>query len=200
MLTPAMTRLVDGITQPVDALSEPIEIAAAAAEALSVALPAGVGLLTSGQCVPDAQRYCQHVAYVDPRGRFSIVSLVWLPGQATPIHDHACWCVVGVVLGREEETRYDALPGDRLRRQAVCHNDAGSVCWLVPPDSGLPGGIHQVRAVSDGVTISLHIYGDDIGARGSSIRRTYPESRLVAPGTAHRAPDAPADGAAAART
>lgn len=227
MLTPAMTRLVEGVTQVVDSATDPRSgafidpssgpgtVAGEIASHLRRALPAGAGLLSERLCLPDPQRYCQHVAYVDPAGRFSIVSLVWLPGQATPIHDHACWCVVGVVLGREEESRYSVVGGDRpvLRHRELAHNDAGSVCWLVPPADGPgtetdPGGrpaqesaandIHQVRAVADGVTVSLHVYGDDITARGTSIRRVYPESMLEAPGSAHPAPDSPADGAASA--
>ncbi len=223
-LTPAMAELVSGITAAVDASADPAQIAPAAAAALRAALPAGASLLTSGQCLPDCKRYCQHVAYVDPRGRFSVVSLVWLPGQVTPIHDHACWCVVGVVLGREEETRFVPVGSEpaqdaKLRRTGQVHNEAGAVCWLIPASSGREvqtartgpetprtqgispvssGDIHQVRAVSDGVTISIHVYGDDIAARGSSIRRVYAEERLEVSGSAHPAPPAPADGAARA--
>ena len=45
---------------------------------------------------PDPNRYRQHILHIDPAGRFSIVALVWLPGQGTPIHDHLAWCVAGV--------------------------------------------------------------------------------------------------------
>jgi predicted metal-dependent enzyme (double-stranded beta helix superfamily) len=43
------------------------------------------------------------VLYAEPYGTFSIVVLVWCPGQVTPIHDHVTWCVFGVIQGVEHE-------------------------------------------------------------------------------------------------
>ena len=40
--------------------------------------------------------YRQHLLHVSPCRRLSVVALVWLSGQRTPIHDHVSWCVVGV--------------------------------------------------------------------------------------------------------
>ena len=46
----------------------------------------------------------------------------------------------------------------------------GSVCSLVPPVED----IHQVaNAGTDGVTISVHVYGADIAALGSSINQVF---------------------------
>ncbi|MBU3653199.1 MAG: cysteine dioxygenase, partial [Limnohabitans sp.] len=50
---------------------------------------------------PDTQRYQQYPLYVDPRGRFSVVSFVWGPGQATPVHDHTVWGLIGMLRGSE---------------------------------------------------------------------------------------------------
>src|SRR5579871_2043703 len=49
---------------------------------------------------PDRNRYRAHLLAVAPSKKFSVLSMVWLPGQMTPIHDHICWCVV-----RSEERR-----------------------------------------------------------------------------------------------
>lgn len=195
MLTSGMQALVEDITKLVDD-AEPddlagpdaqsdidrrIAMATTVAERLRSALPAGEALLTPELRAPDSDRYCQHVAYVDPRGRFSVVSLVWLPGQATPVHDHLCWCVVGVLLGQEEETRFDAHETptgeiDALLPGQTMHNQPGSVSWLVPSRRD----IHLVKAVApERATVSLHVYGEDITTRGSSIKRIY-DSGLVA--------------------
>ena len=56
-------------------------------------------LLTDAQKQPDPLRYRQHVLHVAEDGLYSIVSLVWLPTQETPVHDHVSWCVVGVHQG-----------------------------------------------------------------------------------------------------
>ncbi|MET0577544.1 MAG: cysteine dioxygenase, partial [Ilumatobacteraceae bacterium] len=53
-----------------------------------------------------AQRYRTNVVHVGAGGAYSIVALVWRPGQRTPIHSHRSWCVVGVHEGRELERTF----------------------------------------------------------------------------------------------
>src|SRR5579863_3787500 len=62
--------------------------------------------LSPEQREPDPEHYRTHLLAVAPSRKFSIVALVWLPGQVTPIHDHICWCCVGVLQGLEHEQRY----------------------------------------------------------------------------------------------
>jgi predicted metal-dependent enzyme (double-stranded beta helix superfamily) len=121
---------------------------------------------------PAQDGYRQHVVHVHPEGHYSLVALVWLPGQATPIHDHRCWCVVGVLQGREYEERFtlhDAEAAEWLRPRQHHVYEVGQVCTLVPPEED----IHRVGNVGDGPTISLHVYGADIAACGSSINRIF---------------------------
>lgn len=117
---------------------------------------------------PAPDRYAQHIVHVDPAGRYSLVALVWLPGQSTPVHDHVCWCVVGVLEGIELETPYTVV-GDDLVAGIPVRNNPGSISVLVPPATN----IHRVSNCSDATTISLHVYGADIEARGTSINRIY---------------------------
>ena len=60
-------------------------------------------MLTAEQRVGDPRSYRSHVLHIEPDGAFSIVALVWRPGQVTPIHDHVTWCVFGVIEGVEYE-------------------------------------------------------------------------------------------------
>jgi len=127
--------------------------------------------LSPEQLEPDEIKYRQHILHVEPDGSFSIVALVWLPGQATPIHDHVSWCVVGVHRGEEHETVYEMSGGESdphlvARGQNVSR--AGTVVALVPP-----GDIHRVANNGRDLAVSLHIYGADISVLGSSIRRRY---------------------------
>jgi predicted metal-dependent enzyme (double-stranded beta helix superfamily) len=124
---------------------------------------------------PWPDRYRPHLLAIAPSGRFSVVALVWLPGQITPIHDHICWCVVGVLQGLERERRYtlhEDATGARwlvpLAEEAVA---PGHTCALVPPDEN----IHQVRNAGDGLAISIHVYGDDLTAHPSSINQCFDE-------------------------
>lgn len=128
-------------------------------------------LLSSEQLAPDPGGYRQHILHVEADGSFSIVALVWLPGQATPIHDHVSWCVVGVYRGDEHETTFELRNGQPQPHLVVTGehvNRNGSIASLVPP-----GDIHRVRNGGSEVAVSLHIYGADIGKLGCSIRRRY---------------------------
>lgn len=164
---------IAGLARAVGRLHEVLagpDLAEAVAERLRPDLGAS-DLLADEHTVPDPSEYRQHVLHVDPRGRFSLVALVWLPGQVTPIHDHVSWCVVGVHVGGELETRYElARVAGRpaLRRRGQWFNAPGSVMALQPP-----GDIHRVANAGRGTAISIHVYGADIGRLGSSIRRRY---------------------------
>lgn len=128
-------------------------------------------LLTDAQKTPDECAYCRHILHVESDGSFSLVALVWLPGQDTPIHDHVSWCVVGVHQGEEDEISY-RLAGDEADRHLLVTghsvNAIGSAVALTPP-----GDIHRVRNSCDGVAVSLHVYGADVARLGSSILRRY---------------------------
>ena len=124
-------------------------------------------LLSPEQQVGDPRHYRQHLLAVAADGAFSLVALVWLPGQATPIHDHLSWCVVGVHQGAEHETRY-RLDADRLIADGTAVARVGDVSGLLPP-----GDIHKVENAGSGLAISLHVYGADLRSTRSSIRRTY---------------------------
>jgi predicted metal-dependent enzyme (double-stranded beta helix superfamily) len=122
--------------------------------------------------VPDPDHYRQHVLHVSPDRRLSVVALVWLPGQRTPIHDHVSWCIVGVYEGRERETRYRAVErGGRRWLEETGSIDAlpGHVEVIVP----YVEDIHVVTAVAAQPTISIHVYGADIERLGSSIYRRF---------------------------
>src|SRR5262245_23882756 len=126
-------------------------------------------ILTAEQQVGDPEGYRSHLLHSEPDGRFSIVALVWRPGQVTPIHDPVTWCVFGVVQGVEHEElfRLDE-EGECLVEVGSSTNDAGDVTGFAPP-----GDIHRVRNVGYSTAISIHVYGTDVSRVGSSVRRYY---------------------------
>jgi len=69
-------------------------------------LLASHGILEPDDRIPWADHYRPHLLTVAPSRRFSLLALIWAPGQVTPIHDHICWCVVGVLEGLEREQRF----------------------------------------------------------------------------------------------
>ena len=127
----------------------------------------GPGLLSPGQLAGDPGGYQTHLVHAEPDGSFSIVVMVWLPGQQTPIHDHLTWCCTAVLQGTEYEEVY-ALRGDHLEVVKRNANPVGSVSGFAPP-----GDIHRVTNIGDSVAVSMHVYGTDITRVGSSVRRVY---------------------------
>ena len=133
------------------------------AEVLRRRLPSP-DVLTAEQRLGSPDGYRSHVLHVEPDGSFSVVALVWRPGQATAIHDHVAWCAFGVIQGIEYEELFDA----DLRVLGDNTNHVGEVSGFTPP-----GDIHRVRNIGDTTAISIHVYGADIHELGSSVRRTY---------------------------
>src|SRR5687768_10547469 len=68
----------------------------------------GPDVLTAEQRLGSPDGYRSHTLHVEPDGSFSIIALVWRPGQVTRIHDHVTWCVFGVIQGVEHEELFDA--------------------------------------------------------------------------------------------
>ena len=126
-------------------------------------------VLTPAQRAGDPERHRSHLLHAEPDGTFSIVALVWRPGQETTIHDHVTWCVFGVVQGIEHEELYtlDEARGC-LVEAGSSTNETGEVSGFAPP-----GDIHRVRNVGDDTAISIHVYGTDVSRIGSSVRREY---------------------------
>jgi 3-mercaptopropionate dioxygenase len=133
------------------------------ADRLRAHLP-GPGILTPAQRRGDPGRPAGHVLHAEPDGTFSILGLVWRPGQSTRIHDHITWCVVGVLAGTEHEELFD----EALNPAGARDNHPGEVSGFAPP-----GDIHRIRNHGSVTAISLHIYGTDITRVGSSARRYY---------------------------
>src|SRR5262245_59476797 len=126
-------------------------------------------ILTETQRIGDPEGYRSYVLHTEPDGTFSIVALVWRPGQTTPIHDHVTWCVFGVLQGVEHEElfRLDDV-NECLVAAGNRTNEAGDVSGFAPP-----GDIHRVRNVGESTAVSIHVYGTDVSRVGSSVRRYY---------------------------
>jgi predicted metal-dependent enzyme (double-stranded beta helix superfamily) len=121
---------------------------------------------------PCTEGYKQHVVYVAPDASFSVCSLVWCEQQATPIHDHAAWCVVGVYEGAERETRYrleGSGSGQRLVAIGTHDMSAGETAAFAADGTD----VHKVTNPTRGLSISIHVYGADISRLGTSIKHRF---------------------------
>jgi len=116
----------------------------------------------------DPTHYARNGVYVDDDGGPSLYSLVWSPGQWTPIHDHGTWGVVGIVQGVLEErsfirvdSRETLESGIRLQRGGLVLLGEGSISTFVPnPEHIHKTGVPEGRSL----TVSLHLYGRALNA------------------------------------
>lgn len=113
----------------------------------------------------DPDHYARNLVFDDAASGLSLYTLVWRPGQWTPIHDHGTWGVVGVIEGVLEEQSYmrsdadqraDRHDGIELHRGGLVLLSPGSVSTFVPN----PDHIHKTGCADLARRcVSLHLYG-----------------------------------------
>lgn len=129
--------------------------------------------------------YRQYLLHCDPLERFSVVSFVWGPGARTPIHNHTVWGLIGMLRGAELCREYEP----QIQSGASGARQATSIAQSNRPDRVVPQGQeHTLRqgmieavsptvgdwhvvanAVPDRPSISIHVYGGNIGAVRRSV-------------------------------
>lgn len=123
---------------------------------------------------PHPEHYQQYLLYCDPLERFSVVSFVWGPGQGTPVHDHTVWGLIGMLRGRERCEEFAEDDNGVLAKGASHLIKPGEIDAVSPRI----GDVHRVsNALSDEPSISIHIYGANIGA----VRRHVFDAETGAP-------------------
>lgn len=133
---------------------------------------------------PHPERYQQYLLHCDSAERFSVVSFVWGPGQATPIHDHRVWGLVGVLSGTErvQSFLHRDHDGALVQHGATRTLHPGEVEAIDPRE----GDIHRVEnGQSDRTSISIHVYGANIGAVERATYRASGEERPFISGYAN---------------
>lgn len=158
--TPRLQQCVAALTALLHRAGDEATILAEAKPLLS-ALTSQDDWLPDRYARPDPQRYQQYLLYADPDGRFSVVSFVWGPGQSTPIHDHTVWGLVSVLRGAEIAQQFGKdTDGHWVATADPVRMEVGEVDAVSPT----VGDVHRVsNAWADRSSISIHVYGADIG-------------------------------------
>lgn len=155
-----LRQFVQGMTELVGRETREAEILKAGRQLLAALLKSD-GWLPEAFATPRPDRYAQYLLHCDPLERFSVVSFVWGPGQGTPVHNHSVWGMVGILRGAERCDEYDVRDGVPTARNAHHVMQAGDIEFVSPT----VGDWHRVtNARTDGPSISIHVYGGNIGA------------------------------------
>ena len=106
--------------------------------------------------------YARRCLFRDPAGRYTVVVMVWGPGQGTPLHDHAGhWCVECVYDGRIQVTSFE-LESESPGR--VCFQQRGSVQAGVGAAGALipPFEYHTLHNPFDEKAVTIHVYQGEL--------------------------------------
>lgn len=132
---------------------------------LKHAVERGDRLVEEQYLQPSEDHYARHLLHRDPDGRYSVLVMVWAPGQGTPLHDHnGKWCVECVYQGRNRVTSFEKLREDDARDDVVFFEkrnevvsgfaDAGA---LIPPYE-----YHILHNDFDEKMVTLHVYDQEL--------------------------------------
>ena len=166
MTVAALQRLIDNldaaVSGPADALAHGITAALKSAVSEPDWLPAERRRASH-------ENYARHVLHGDAEGRFSILSIVWNPGQVSPIHAHHTWCGVAVYRGTLVETffRHDTAAVAPVAIRTVTR-----AAHTLSFDRPLTA-IHRVANEGAETAISIHVYGVGRDRIASGVNRIY---------------------------
>ena len=126
-------------------------------------------LLTPDQKQGSRDNYVRRLLYAAPDHRFSILALIWNPGQHTPIHGHTAWGAAGVMEGKPyAETFFIRETAPRvmgLQPDVKLQLKPGDIATVEP---GIED-IHRLGNDSRERAITIHIYGRDLLRRPAAI-------------------------------
>jgi len=98
----------------------------------------------------------------EPDHSLAVFVVTWMPGDETPPHDHGTWAVIAGLEGRETNHWWTRVDDGRtagyaeVERSGSQRIDSDS-CIAMPGDA-----IHSLHNDSDGVSITLHLYGRNV--------------------------------------
>jgi predicted metal-dependent enzyme (double-stranded beta helix superfamily) len=125
-------------------------------------------LLAPAWRIPCGDCYARHPIYADPAGRFTVLSLVWGPGQFSPPHAHDTWCAYAVVEHALTETLYEFdVQSGKAVRPRMSAREPGYACFAA---AGLDQ-IHRLGNAGGAPAISLHVYGVEGRRVGTHVNR-----------------------------
>ena len=141
----------------------------------SARVPAVVGSLLN---LPrNEHSYTRHILHADPKGRFTVIALIWDAQQFSPVHAHFTWCAYRVLSGVLTETHYgwDAAAEQAYPFNSIERSAGQSACG----QAGLEmihrlGNAHTQAGV---LAVSMHVYGIDSERSSSHVNRVLASAR-----------------------
>ena len=166
MATTARSARVDDLVQRLDravSTDDPDRLCGNVKRVLVEVVSGGGQFVDAALLAPAPDRYARRLMHRDPADRYSVVVMVWGPGQGTPLHDHAgVWCVECVYRGRIRVTSFDlesTAEAEPLRftPESVVFAGVGEAGHLIPPFE-----YHMIENADPAPSVTIHVYGGEL--------------------------------------
>ncbi len=96
--------------------------------------------------------------YKEPDYPITIQTVAWLPGNVSPIHNHATWGIVALMDGQEKNRFWKRSPDTEHPHKIELIDEY----TFIPGDiiGLMPDAIHSVEPLGEEPTITFNIYGE----------------------------------------
>ena len=130
-------------------------------------------LLDGISCTGSALQYTRTLLHAG--SGYSILAIVWLPGQMSPVHGHKAWCALGVHQGELVETYLKASSSGKTNRNELqvtgCRQLAAGA---VSGSEAEPDFYHRMANLGVVPAVSIHVYGAAFDCLGTDLNRLWP--------------------------
>ncbi len=123
-----------------------------------------------------------------PDRSFVVLAYIWDAGLADTIHDHGSWGIIGTLVGKLGERKYERLDDGKregyctLRETAFGVFGPGETTFVLPLNKGL----HAMDNPADGIAVSINVYGTTVrqgfiqffDPAKNTVTRAYPPRTL----------------------
>jgi predicted metal-dependent enzyme (double-stranded beta helix superfamily) len=102
--------------------------------------------------------------YRSPDRAFSVLAYIWEPSNASPIHDHGSWGMIGGLIHQFRERKYRRLDEGKIEGHAELEEISstiigpGDTTYVLPLDKG----IHQMEAATNRLAVTVSVYGKSV--------------------------------------
>jgi 3-mercaptopropionate dioxygenase len=125
-------------------------------------------LLAGIACTALSQRYARHILHAALG--YSLLALVWRPGQMSSVHGHKTWCVLGLHRGSLTESLFE-IGGTGLRLVGARQHHPGSVSHA----PAVSDQIHRIANLGVETAVSIHVYGVPFERLNEHVNRVWAE-------------------------
>ncbi len=108
---------------------------------------------------PDPEKgWSVKTLYKEPDYPITIQTVAWLPGNVSPIHNHATWGIVALMDGQEKNRFWKRSPNAEHPHKIELIDEYN----FIPGDiiGLMPDAIHSVEPLGEEPTITFNIYGE----------------------------------------